>query len=313
MCGYCTEGLLISLIDELGDEALIGQDVPLVAEPMQEVKYLPQTISAIDVKRDSLVVVLCRVLEHYLLREFEPELFYAASRKFGEAEIAAYLESQSSFNDDYWRPLFDMRFYTKESFWKAFVGDEERLAREALSALSGYHRWWIQGIRRERSDPVERIQETGLMDPVANTPTEEWSKFYGQFPALFFSLTLLRKIAPDAKIIRLLARNQPVEIPDFTALDLWLQRRAFTLCLNRDGTRFLKDLIDDTEESASDEHDDRIRNEVIHNALLKSDLPLADLSQLDSIYNKLPLRWDTIGPGYTADLIGRRMRKRSNG
>lgn len=58
-------------------------------------------------------------------------------------------------------------------------------------------------------------------------------------PQLFLALAVVARHRPDAPIIRDLAIDVPQKVSDFWALDLWLNRLAFRLCIRKEGVDFI--------------------------------------------------------------------------
>jgi hypothetical protein len=102
------------------------------------------------------------------------------------------------------------------------------------------------------------MKKTGIMDPIEDTPPKEWNRFYLFFPAVSFSLSFLSRHQSRSDIIKRIAIETPQNVPHFSGYDLWLQRKAFIVCLNEYGIQFIID------------HYDKLRFELICYALLKN-------------------------------------------
>jgi len=130
----------------------------------------------------------------------------------------------------------------------------------------------VLGENKEFSDPGKRMEETGIMDPIENTTPKDWDKFFSLFPVAYFSFLILARHKIDAKILRQIALECPRDVPSFTGNDLWLQRKAFAVCVKYYGVQFILDNYDD------------IRLEMIYYSLLKESICVADLDVLKSIF-----------------------------
>ena len=92
-----------------------------------------------------------------------------------------------------------------ETCWNRFIADKERVLRNALDLLNFYHDWWLLGIGKEKSNPDERIEETGVMDPIDNTTLAEWNRFDALYPAISFALSYIISHHGDSEIIQKIA------------------------------------------------------------------------------------------------------------
>ena len=113
---------------------------------------------------------------------------------------------------------------------------KKRLTDASIQILTNYYQWWLLGIGKQQSDGLQRLNETGILDPIMDTPTEEWQRFNKVFPTVYSSLNHLLKEDPDNPIIEQIAFTNAEGCPDFEALDLWLQRKAFIHYLQQQGT-----------------------------------------------------------------------------
>ena len=159
-----------------------------------------------------------------------------------------------------WNLLGNSNLYFDKSKWEIFINNKELLIRNSENTLASYHRWWIQGENMKMSDPSQRMEETGIMDPIDDTTPEEWDKFYSSFPYLYFSLLFLLKHQDNSEIIRRIALSDRNVVPDFLGYDLCLQRKAFVACVKKYGVSFIIENYDD------------IRLELIYYALLKKSI-----------------------------------------
>ncbi len=137
-----------------------------------------------------------------------------------------------------------------------------------MELLNFYHDWWLLGIGKEKSDPDEWIEETGIMDRIDNTTLAEWNRFDTLYPAISFALSYIINQYNDSEIMQKIALTSLEDAPDIWGKDLWLQREAMIACVKRNGLSFIVDNLKE------------IRYELIYYVLLKADTNLAAVNQL---------------------------------
>ena len=217
----------------------------------------------------SVDVALCRLYEVYISQGFQFSIFDYIASVYKKNEIAKFFDDRAeggvkSFSsvifDDFWSRLWNPDIYRSKSAWEDFTNDTDNLVRKSESLLNSYCDWWILGKDKEESDPMQRMEETGVMDPIDDTPASEWQTFYGIFPALYFAFSVLRKYQRKSDFIKFIALKCPRHTPDFPGYDLWLQRQAFLVCLQEYGIPFIRENLKD------------IRLELIAYAVLKVEM-----------------------------------------
>ena len=137
-----------------------------------------------------------------------------------------------------------------------------------MELLNFYHDWWLLGIGKEKSEPHQRMEQTGIMDPIDNTTLAEWNKFDALYPAISFALSYIIHHHSASEIIQKIALTNLEDVPDMWGKDLWLQRRAMIACVKHYGLSFIVDNLS------------QIRYELIYYVLLKTDAHPIELNKL---------------------------------
>lgn len=272
MCGYCIESIeVVPFVEAMheGEGWNVYED-HFGFTYLQEVQPLLAGVNQLTSRNqftgceDALV---CRLCEYRLLQETDDErstrwtpLFIQHVDNCGR-EITAALTNVKQLADtvDVWRRVFSRDLFLSQPAWERVMASDE-LGAVALQALSYYVDWWIDGRMKETSDGSDRLSDTGIMDPIDDTPSGEWKKFYTLFPIFYFSVVYLWKYGGSGRLLEKVALTHPNDCPDFRGYDLWLQRRAFLYVVTSIGfARFFERL----------EKAEYIRLELLYYALLK--------------------------------------------
>jgi hypothetical protein len=67
--------------------------------------------------------------------------------------------------------------------------------------------------------------------------------FARRFPALWFSFNWVARQSPAETIMWEIAEKCPAGMPQFSGLDLWLQRRAMLACYDQQGISYLLESV----------------------------------------------------------------------
>ena len=262
MCGYCVEAGII--LDFIEHEKLSGQvefENFWVSNYLQESENFPGIIQKLKKFNDfpsSIDIAFCRVWEMFINNEYDTA-YKGLEAGLDKESIKKFLIRFYDSDDcKKWGALGDRNLYVDKQYWDRFMENKQPLIDNSIKTLMSYYDWWILGNTKEISDPADRMEKTGIMDPIEDTPPKEWNRFYLFFPAVFFSLSLLSRHQSKSDIIKRIAIETPQNVPDFSGYDLWLQRKAFIVCLKEYGIQFIID------------HYDKLRFELISYALLKN-------------------------------------------
>jgi hypothetical protein len=266
MCGYCYEGIVLHVV-ETGHRGEQGYRFSYLQES-DDIKTEIQQLE--DPNNPELLIDLafCRLYDHYFSHGFDVDLFNILQDKFGHAAVQSYLGRRQACSSAFQAELSDINLLSNEACWNQFIADKERILKNSLDLLNFYYDWWLLGIGKEKSEPLQRMEQTGIMDPIDNTTLAEWNKFDALYPAVSFALSYLINHHSDSDIIQKIAFTNLEDVPDIWTKDLWLQRRAMVACVKRDGFSLIVDNFS------------QIRYELIYYVLLKSPINPAELSTL---------------------------------
>lgn len=267
MCGYCYEGIMLHVM-ETGQRGTKGYRFCYLQES-DDIKSEIQGLEDPNNPESLIDLAFCRLYDHYFEHGFNVELFNILQDKFGHEAVQAYLtRRQAGFSEIFKAELTNINLLNDEACWNQFIADQDRIFRNTLDLLNFYYDWWLLGIGKEKSEPLQRMEQTGIMDPIDNTALAEWNKFDLLYPAVSFALSFVINHYSDAEIIQKIALTNLEDAPDMWVKDLWLQRRAMIACVQRDGLVFVTENLN------------QIRYELIYYVLLKTDTNPAELEKL---------------------------------
>lgn len=266
MCGYCYEGIMLHVV-ETGQRGTNGYRFSYLQES-EDIKTEIQQLEDPNNPEPLIDLAFCRVYDHYFTHGFDIELFNILQDKFGYAAVQAYFARRQASSSAFKAELSDINLLSDEACWNRLITDKERILKNSLDLLNFYHDWWLLGIGKEKSDPAERIEETGIMDPIDNTTLAEWNRFDTLYPAISFALSYIINHHNDAEIIQKIALTNLEDAPDMWGKDLWLQRRAMVACVKRYGFSFILNNLS------------QIRYELIYYVLLKTETVPTELNAL---------------------------------
>lgn len=304
MCGFCIEGLMT--LDFLESEMLNTEFVmesewtPIYVQEANNFIEILKKIKNIDGFSGSIDVAFCRLYEVYISRGFQSSIFdYIVSvyeknelaKFFGDRAECGAKMSSSLIPQEFWSRLWSQDTYRNQSAWENFTNDTDSLVKDSESLLKNYCDWWILGKDKEESDPMQRMEETGVMDPIDDTPESERKKFYFVFPSLYFALSVLHRYRPNSEVINFIALNCPKNTPDFPGYDLWLQRQAFLVCIQEYGVPFIREHLED------------IRLELIAYAVLKLQMTTEERESIKDIVSKYQYGVMVLEPDNVTQLI----------
>lgn len=246
MCGYCFENwLLLEGLSSRRDEAVAETGTPFLRNIaaavllQEEEPLLPFLDQAARWGNPSfqLDIIFCRLFEHCLFLGVDRSLVRKINSLYGPDAAATFLHNRNhTVLAVHWIAIFTPAAFADEDKWRRFLWTASaRLADLTYDTLEFYVDWWLRGRGKTTSDGADRLEQTGRMDPIDNTPKQEWDYFYAIFPWVYFSLMYIGRYCPNAPLIEQIALHPPQDVPDFPGHDLWLQRRAFLFYLQSAG------------------------------------------------------------------------------
>lgn len=267
MCGYCYEGIMLHVV-ETSHRGTKGYRFCYLQES-DDIKSEIQQLEDPNNPEPLIDLAFCRLYDHYFEHGFDVELFDILQTKFGYEAIQTYFSKRQTSSSVFTVELSDINLLSDAACWNRFITDKERILKNSLGLLNFYHDWWLLGISKEKSEPLQRMEQTGIMDPIDNTTFAEWNRFDALYPAIFFALSyIIINHHSNAGIIRRIALTNLEDVPDMWGKDLWLQRRAMIACVKRTGLSFITENLS------------QIRYELIYYVLLKTDTNSAELNKL---------------------------------
>lgn len=269
MCGYCYEGIMLHVV-ETGQRYTKGYRFSYLQES-DDIKSEIQQLEDPNNPEPLIDLAFCRLYDHYFANSFDIELFNILQDKFGHAAVQSYLTKRQTGSSAFKAELSDINLLSNEGCWNQFIADKEKILKNSLDLLNFYHDWWLLGIGKEKSEPLQRMEQTGTMDPIDNTTLAEWNRFGSLYPAISFALSFIINHHNDSEIIQKIALTNLEDVPDMWGKDLWLQRRAMIACVQRDGLSFIMNNLN------------QIRYELIYYVLLKDTINSAELNELKRV------------------------------
>lgn len=267
MCGYCYEGIMLHVV-ETGHRGTKGYRFSYLQES-DDIKTEIQQLEDPNNLEPLIDLAFCRLYDHYFAHGFDVELFNILQDKFGHEAVKSYLtRRQTSSSEILKAELSDINLLSDAKCWNRLIADKEKIFKDSLELLNSYYDWWLLGIGKEKSEPLQRMEQTRIMDPIDNTTLAEWNKFDTLYPAVSFALSYIIHHHSDSEIIQRIALTNLEDVPDMWGKDLWLQRRAMIARVKRNGLSFIVDNLS------------QIRYELIYYILLRADINPTDLNTL---------------------------------
>lgn len=260
MCGYCVEAIIMEqfIKKETFSEPIEYEEM-FLPNYLQESKGFPgilDQLKSFKNLRKFVDIAFCRLWEMLLDNE-EGWTYKDICTLFGEASVNEFLISfGKSSNLKNWRPLGDTRLYENSDYRNRFFNNKQPLIDKSKQTLISYYDWWIDGFNKKKETSNE------------NT-AKDLEKFYDLFPAIFFSFSVLARHQSSSDILKKIAVDNRNTMPDFPGYDLWLEKKAFLVCIKEYGIQFILD------------SDKKIRIESVYYALLKNAFSKDELSFLE--------------------------------
>lgn len=273
MCGYCIEeNVIIGFIGSSQEQEKKEIDGIFMCNYLQECEDLIGFIEkakTFDSFRGWIDIVIYRLCDEYITHGYNKFIYDAIKSAFTLEFINNYLEKKTVSNEPSYsedvimHKIFNQDIYEDSQCWDVFIKSYQNRS-QLEETLYSYCDWWVLANKKKFGDP----SHTWIKDELYITTRSEADKFYSLFPAVFFSLSLLKKFYPNSNAIRSIALNSPHRCPNFGGYELWLQRKAFEFCVKEDGVEFMLSNLD------------KIRIELVCYALLKCFLEVNELKML---------------------------------
>ncbi|MBO9470694.1 hypothetical protein J7355_11335 [Endozoicomonas sp. G2_2] len=286
MCRFCLESALVGHLDELNDQELLDAFDPPI-DALEEIDDLPAALIDLNPEKHALEVVIARVVEHYVLRGFDASVFEAVQNTYGHAAISAFFEtSREAQPDSLGSELTDVTIYQHRKAWSRLMAQRTALVGHAKARLYEYLDLWCVALLwpadQHEVQAMPKVQPPAREETAANT-----SSLHARFIGDFAALAIVRRFEPDAPVIRSIVAAQPMHLPGFSTLGLWLQRRAAAHVVRHRGVDFLDCLLEVSDEFRRLGYEDwAVRNELFHYGVVTALLTEEGWLQLDKIHRE---------------------------
>lgn len=272
MCGYCIEAaVVLDFVESEISCKVVDLENNWVSIYLQESKKFPEIISKLKIFENfpsTIDIAFCRIWEMLLCGEYD-EINKLTTNEYDVESINNFLvKLKNNCENKKWESLGDNKLYIENGAWEQFACNVSELIENSELTLEGYYNWWVLGVNKETSDPKDRMEETGIMNPIEDSTPTDWDKFYNTFPFVYFSFLVLTKYQNNSNILKKIALESPRNVPNFLGYDLWLQRKAFTTCVKEYGVQFILENYRD------------IRFELIYYSLLQNSITMVGLGVL---------------------------------
>ncbi len=166
-----------------------------------------------------------------------------AARSFGRMLVRDVIMAQPVGPSPFLPLLHNSQVPRNKKGWQQFMLRAAAIVDGCEKLLGQYHSWW----HHDGSDSDAPMAGEQLTAPpedkdqakVGADLKEKRELLERLMPQLFLALMVVARHRPDAPVIRELAIGFPKEVADFIALDLWLNRLSFRLCIRKEGVDFI--------------------------------------------------------------------------
>ncbi len=168
-----------------------------------------------------------------------------AARSFGRMLARDLMMAQPLGPSPFLPLLHNSQVPLNQKGWQQFMLRTAAIVDDCEKLLGHYHCWWCRCEDGSGSDVITAEENLAPQtEEIHQAKAAEGLKQEREFlerlmPQLFLALAVVARHRPDAPIIRDLAIDVPQKVSDFWALDLWLNRLAFRLCIRKEGVDFI--------------------------------------------------------------------------
>lgn len=275
MCGYCVEGTVLLEYLESKTVESTSNGLPVILQEAGDYHEIIQRLTTTECFGDTIDIAFCRLVSQLIENGFDDDPYRRLGIAYSPSVIAGFLQKLGGLPEDrlLWRSLGDERLYQDNEAWQQFINNTGLIdASERI--LLDYVDGWLNKNDEDLALPY-KAADGGKDQPAENEPNRDWQWFKENFPIVFFALSYLSKYKPQSKILIDIALTNP-GVPHFHGRDLWLQRKAFTVCVQQHGFGFIG------------LHFNRIRMELLAYALLKGNIEAGNIGQLSSLLSTQP-------------------------
>lgn len=260
MCGYCIENNSFFMIARVQSGSEQFSDV-LSQNHLGTIGYLQNcpdihanlAATPTDMATDGLIptIIACRGMETLMKQGFTSDAYQTLLKTPAYvAAIETFTAEAEQINHRPQDPRFDLtafgwtenrRTYIEPGYLEAQL--QQWSIQDAKSLHKQYVDFRLKGIGLHRNDLDERFKQTGVLDPIEDICAEDRHALIAHFPAFWGALLWLGWHPDGMPYLWEVVTNDPIGVPDFYALELWMQRQAALQTYDRFGIApFLKDI-----------------------------------------------------------------------
>jgi len=254
MCGYCVEELYFSLRDDLmfnkksDDDGLEDLLLSLYLQESDDISKELSLFADNEYLTSHLDIILCKILERLIF--FGPSdpvynniiqsdfinkwhgMYYI---NLNTKKLSQLIKLFKCFD---WKILFASETILNEISWHSFSNMSDILIPASEEALNIYFNSTLK-----ENDISSTAAQIEIKDLQEEKSPELSIDLYVLLPVFYFSLIFLSSKNTEDEIIELIALTQPAAKGPFDTRDIWLQRRAFQLMVEKRGLEFIYQIM----------------------------------------------------------------------
>lgn len=244
MCGYCVE--YFALMAKRSGHSLSTESA-LYLE-LQEVPNLPQALLEITtnslLKPHIALPIMCRAIEMLVTQGFEskqyqelllqqPIFSIAISTACEKIKEIDFDKDNVRFNPNSLAWLTEKNTYLMAGYFDKNNTITNNQA--CITFLNEYIDWWLEGGTVSHQNLSQQFEDTGILDPIEDIPATERVLLECRFPFFWYALMRSTSMPDQTELLWKIITRRPSGVPNFNALDLWLQRRAALIFYDKQG------------------------------------------------------------------------------
>ncbi|MDO5288168.1 MAG: hypothetical protein Q4F13_00840 [Pseudomonadota bacterium] len=244
MCGYCTEAG--SILPYLHRQRTQPGPVPLphFINPLQEALDMPATLAQLKARHQrsapstfsaTLPTAFCRLWQTLFSGSHAFTLAHIQAH-YAPADIQHFLGTLAAHPHPAFAWLGSLPPHASPQAWQAAIAQAPQLPAQAEATLHTYAHTWLQTASRTAATENPESTQRHAEEPAHAASYEQLEH---DFPHLWFSALYLLHHQPRHPLLKTIALQEPAQPPDFTALDLWLQRQTFSTLVRQHGLPWL--------------------------------------------------------------------------
>lgn len=250
MCGWCLEGIALELLEkelrgifpskeiregcgiEPGFYLREASDFPAAFERLKRNLVLRRIV---PLEKLPAEIILLRAMEILLVHGFRSDVYQRLvrqdlfrsliTRACGREMRQEFIFTTESLATDPLVVLYEADTFLDEKSSHA-LGNLVSMLPSCKKLLGHYYSWWLKGKGLWKNDLLQRMEETGIMDPLDDIADDQHARFKLLLRSIYFSVIVAGKYRAGSNILLKLAQTDPAGVPMFDGDDLWLQRVA---------------------------------------------------------------------------------------